>query len=130
MLTGCKEQYLIKKRPDGSWQPTHKVGSFPDNSNKGWASNKSEWAAWPAYGSVPAAQGSCDEKMLFNRMCHWDDHNFLMGASSLGHDDTHQSGGIVRTPPSPPFPLPPRSQARPWVLTEGLYRSACNGSSQ
>jgi len=32
---------------------------------------------------------------LFDRMCEWDDHNFLMAAGSKGNDDASDTDGIV-----------------------------------
>ena len=100
MLTGCKEQYSIAsyegkyrihgRQENGRW-------TCPSaNTSKSWHDTKTTFTKWPSVGGAGGADLKLDEVELFQRMCIWDDHSFLMSAASItGRGETHSTDGIV-----------------------------------
>ena len=98
LLTGCKEQYTISKTKTGKYacyakfNPTTRQWSRHANSPHD--GEKTIWnAAWPTVGG--GGIGEIDQEALFQKMCAWDDNNFIVGAATSGTSDKHMTGGVV-----------------------------------
>ena len=99
LLTGCREQYVIQRNEEnGSWSC---FGSFNPNEKR-WepmANSPHEgfqglWPNdWPSTGGGGDLFVQLSEEQLFERLCAWDDANFLMGASRNAGSG-HSSDGI------------------------------------
>ena len=86
LLTGCKAQYTIRRDRKskkyscyGKFNPNKKEwephGNSPhDGSNSIWEME------WPEVGG--GGSGELGEAELFERMCAWDDSNFILGAGT------------------------------------------------
>eukprot|EP00964_Phaeocystis_antarctica_P107817 scaffold72485_cov58-Phaeocystis_antarctica.AAC.2 len=48
---------------------------------------------WPAVGG--GGSGELGEEQLFERMCAWDDSNFILGAGTRAGSDREDQDGIV-----------------------------------
>jgi len=86
LMTGCKHQYTIRKNP--------KTGKFAcygkfDSFNRKWARHGNSPhdgeqtlynCFWPVCGG--GGQGDIDQETLFQKMCAWDDTNYIVGAST------------------------------------------------
>lgn len=101
LLTGAREQYQISySEEDGGYRP---YGTFNPNT-KEWeqlANSPSEGfqGAWPM--DWPEVGGGGDKHMaiskndLFERMCHWEDANYLIAAGTRAGSDKEDTDGIV-----------------------------------
>ena len=87
MLTGCRECYSIQRTATGNFAC---YGTFNPNKNdwEALANNPNDgykglWRmAWPAVGGGGASELEITENELFERMCAWDDANFIMATES------------------------------------------------
>jgi len=100
MLVGCKEVYTIRRGKDGrfsclgAFNPNEK--RWEDLTNSPHTSFRGLWPMdWPEVGGGGSFKDTYDENAVFEKMCHWDDNNFLVGAGSRSGSDTHQTDGIV-----------------------------------
>jgi hypothetical protein len=98
LLTGCKEQYTIMDQGEGykafgalnpnsgEWE---QLANSPHDSFQGcWPMN------WPEVGGG-GGMTAIDANTLFEKMCAWDDQNFIMGAGTKSGSDTAATDGIV-----------------------------------
>ena len=99
LLTGCKEQYTIRKTDSGTYGC---YGTFNPNEQK-WetlANSPHEgfsglWPmAWPPAGGGGDLGHELTQEELFERMCHWDDHNYIVGAATQAGSDQNQTDGM------------------------------------
>eukprot|EP00931_Biecheleriopsis_adriatica_P120201 TRINITY_DN95325_c0_g1_i1.p1 TRINITY_DN95325_c0_g1~~TRINITY_DN95325_c0_g1_i1.p1 ORF type:complete len:686 (-),score=154.25 TRINITY_DN95325_c0_g1_i1:33-2066(-) len=100
MLTGCKDQYVFEQVADGRWTCG---GDFNPNKQQ-WeqtANSRDDGfvGCWPMTWPVVGGGGKRGSKMtsmqLFDRMCAWDDANYIMAAGSTGKSDKDKTDGIV-----------------------------------
>ena len=81
LLTGCKEQYMIFSSDDGQT-----FECFGERESLANSSHDSHWLLpmmWPAVGGAGNQALSADE--LFDRMCEWDKHNYIIAVSIPPH---------------------------------------------
>jgi len=100
LLTGCREQFTIRQVGDGKygcygtynpntsqWEP---LANSPHDGFQGlWPME------WPAVGGGGARHLEISADELFERMCAWDDDNFLVGAGTKAGSDKEETDGIV-----------------------------------
>lgn len=98
LLTGVKEQYVMQRQKNKKWACYAKF----DPATKQWAKqdsnpSKGQQALWRTPWPQAGGGGSKEltEAELFERMCTWDDANFLMGCGSKGESDKNSTDGIV-----------------------------------
>ena len=89
LLTGCKDQYTFSRGASGRFCCT---GKFNPNESR-WEPHSNSphdgfqglWPMkWPTVGGGGGMDLELSEEELFEHMCAWDDHNFIMGAGWLG----------------------------------------------
>jgi len=98
LLTGCKEQYTIKKNPKtgkfqcfGKYNPYEK--RWANHGNSPHDGELSMWQMdWPKVGGGGSRDLELTEEEVFQRMCAWDDTNYIVGA---GCSDAGSDGGLV-----------------------------------
>lgn len=101
LLTGCKAQYTIRRN-----DATGKYGCFSFfNPNEGrheaLANSPHDgfqglWPmAWPEVGGGGALGTEIGLEDLFEKMCAWDDQNYILAAGTKAGSDTQTSSGIV-----------------------------------
>lgn len=101
MLVGCQNVYTISEDAEGSGQ-YHCQGTFNPNTQQ-WDeidnsphSIQGLWPmAWPDVGGGGDMNTRVSSDELFERMCKWDDENYIMGAGTIAGSDHHTSDGIV-----------------------------------
>jgi len=88
MLTGCKHQYSIKKS-GGGWKcfgwynPNEK--RFEPMANSPHEGFQALWPmAWPAVGGGGDLSLELSDEELFERLCAWDDEDYILGAGTKG----------------------------------------------
>jgi len=99
MLTGCKHQYTFMNYGEGfeclgtlnpntgEWEP---LDNSPHKGFQGlWPMN------WPEVGGGGDLQAKCLENEMFERMCAWDDQNYIMAAGTKAGSDKNATDGIV-----------------------------------
>jgi hypothetical protein len=100
LLTGCKQQYIIQRamsNPDkfcctAKYDPSS--GRWADHYNSPSDGPQGMWQVpWPDLGG--GGTDNLSEEDLFERMCAWNDSNYLIGAGSTGTSDLNSSDGIV-----------------------------------
>ena len=101
LILGCKETYTIHITPGDSeyscWskfnpneQKWEMLGNSPHDGFQGnWPS------AWPKVGGGGDMHLRLNENDLFERMCEWDDHNFIMAAGTKSGSDSESTDGVV-----------------------------------
>ena len=101
MLTGCKEQYTIRKNKStgkyacyGRYNPFEKKWSKHTNSPHDSDSSVYQMP-WPKVGGGGDETLELDEEELFMRMCAWDDENYIVGAGTSGTSDKNSTDGMV-----------------------------------
>jgi len=98
LLTGCQEQYTIRDQGDGfgCWGGRHPVtGEFPFDNSPHKTSQYIYQQPWPEVGGGGESSLKLTGDELFERMCQWEDANYLLCAGSQGHDDTQSTDGIA-----------------------------------
>ena len=106
LLTGCKLQYTIKQEGNGKYKcygtynPNEGRWEHHENSPRDPKNFRALWPMeWPEVGSEGGGGRERHLELspedLFERMCHWDDHNFIMGAGSKAGSDKRRTKGIV-----------------------------------
>merc|ERR1719420_2350769 len=99
LLTGNKYQYTISDDGDGF----HCMGTLnPMTAEWEMLANsphdgfRGVWPmAWPKVGGGGSIDLKIDENEMFERMCAWDDNNFIMGCGTKPGSDTQKTDGIV-----------------------------------
>lgn len=100
LLLGCKHVYTFKKKDDGF----ECFGTFNPNTNE-WeqldnSPHKGFQALWPMVWPEVGGGGGLDLKLndedFFDRMCAWDDENYIMACGSEAGSDKEQVEGIVQ----------------------------------
>jgi len=93
ILTGCKEQYEIERNPKTGkffcltkFNPNTKKWEKHYNNNKEDPGNNLWKSHWPEVGG--GGKGEITEDDLFERICKWDETNYIMSAATTG------SGGV------------------------------------
>lgn len=99
MLTGCIHQYTFKASDKGwgcfgAFNPNKNQWEKIENSpHKGF---KGLWPMkWPEVGGGGALGMKVSQDDLFNRMCAWDDNNYIMGCGTKSGSDKNSTEGIV-----------------------------------
>ena len=101
LLTGCKEQYTIrfneatgKYKCLGQYNPNEdrweELANSPHDGFQGLWPMK-----WPEVGGGGDFGTEIDIEELFEKMCAWDDQNFIMAAGTKAGSDTKTTSGIV-----------------------------------
>eukprot|EP00529_Nitzschia_sp_RCC80_P010350 CAMPEP_0113464634 /NCGR_PEP_ID=MMETSP0014_2-20120614/13303_1 /TAXON_ID=2857 /ORGANISM="Nitzschia sp." /LENGTH=776 /DNA_ID=CAMNT_0000356723 /DNA_START=84 /DNA_END=2414 /DNA_ORIENTATION=+ /assembly_acc=CAM_ASM_000159 len=100
LLTGCKEQYLIQRSmsdPDKficTAKFDTELDQWAPHENSPSLGNQATWEApWPRVGG--GGSKPLDEDELFDRMCIWNDSNYLVAASTKGASDENMTDGLV-----------------------------------
>lgn len=98
LLTGCRDVYEFRKGKDGQIMC---IGKFNPNTQK-WDEltncphSGNLWPMpWPSVGGGGGFDLKVSPENLFERMCQWEDRNFLMACGSDGSDDSQSSEGVV-----------------------------------
>merc|ERR1712125_290410 len=93
LLTGCREVYEFRKGRDGfmmcfgKLDPTSGQWDLGANPNSPHSGNL--WPMqWPSVGGGGAMDVKVTAEDMFERMCEWEDRNYLMACGSDGGDDT------------------------------------------
>jgi hypothetical protein len=101
LLTGSREQYMIKSDDNGqsfkafgNWNPNG-AGSWLKQENNPHANGGMYEMKWPdsTGGEERCTKVSKDE--LFDKMCKWDQTNYIMAAGTKAGSDTNTTDGIV-----------------------------------
>jgi len=98
LMTGCKEQYTIRKsKKTGLYQCFGKYNPYErrwaNHGNSPHDGEQSMWQMdWPKVGGGGDKDLELTEEELFQRMCAWDDVNYIVGA---GCSDKGADGGLV-----------------------------------
>lgn len=111
LLTGCKYVYEFRKGTDGFmmcfgklnpnssekvlWDDgTYRNGQWEELTNSPHAG--SLWPMpWPGLGGGGGYDAKVSTEDMFDRMCQWEDRNYLMACGSEGDDDTKSQDGVV-----------------------------------
>lgn len=100
LLTGCKYQYTFMNSGDNQFQC---LGKFNPNTkewdpleNSGHKGSQGLWPMdWPEVGGGGDKRAKCGLNEMFERMCAWDDQNYVMAAGTKAGSDTNTTDGIV-----------------------------------
>lgn len=104
LLTGCKEQYTIRKnKKTGKYNCNAKFNPMENkwarHANSPHDADASVWqVAWPAVGGGGEADQEMTQEELFQKMCAWDLENYIVGAGITGPSggpDKRRSDGMV-----------------------------------
>lgn len=100
LLTGCKDQYTIKQEEDGRYgcwgNLNPNTGAQEEMRNSPHDGFKGCWPmAWPAVGGGGALGLKLSKDEVFERMCQWDDSNFILGCGTTPGSDSKSTDGIV-----------------------------------
>lgn len=98
LLTGCREQYVISRNGRsgcfqcfGSFNPNEL--RWEDMANSPHEGFQGLWPMeWPDEGGGGAIGLELSEDDLFERLCAWEDANYIIGASATGSSDGIESG--------------------------------------
>jgi len=101
ILTGCAHVYTILREQDGwgcyrSGTKDAKTGKWDplQNSPKDCSSTLSP-IDWPQVGGGGSMRERLEDNDLFERLFHWDEHNFMLAAGTKSGSDQHTTDGIV-----------------------------------
>lgn len=100
LLTGCKYQYTFMNTGDDEFQC---LGKFNPNSqewdpleNSGQKGSQGLWPMdWPVVGGGGDKRAKCGLNEMFERMCAWDDQNYVLAAGTKAGSDANTTDGIV-----------------------------------
>ncbi|CAE8586537.1 unnamed protein product [Polarella glacialis] len=102
ILTGCKEQYSFHKddagtgkfRCSGTLNPnTEKWETLANSPHDGF---RGLWPMpWPEVGGGGGLKLALGEQEMFERMCAWDDANYIMACGTRKGSDKEDHDGIV-----------------------------------
>lgn len=101
LLIGSREQYTIKKSDsDGKYHAygakNANSGEWEDLENSPHDGFRGLWPMdWPEVGGGGGMDDGLDADELFERMCAWDDNNFLLAAGTMSGSDSDDHQGIV-----------------------------------
>eukprot|EP00929_Paragymnodinium_shiwhaense_P014010 TRINITY_DN121873_c0_g1_i1.p1 TRINITY_DN121873_c0_g1~~TRINITY_DN121873_c0_g1_i1.p1 ORF type:complete len:793 (+),score=178.71 TRINITY_DN121873_c0_g1_i1:103-2481(+) len=99
LLTGCRDQYTFHWRDGGfrcSGTKNPNTGQWEELANSPHKGFRALWPMpWPEVSGGGSLGSKVSEENLFERMCAWDDHNFLIACASKGSSDKNDSDGIV-----------------------------------
>lgn len=99
ILTGCNDQYVFMDDGDGfecwgKFNPNTETWEPMENSIK--KSSQTIWRMdWPEVGGGGDKRTKCGHNEMFERMCAWDDQNYVMAAGTKPGSDTNTTDGIV-----------------------------------
>eukprot|EP01068_Selenidium_serpulae_P015193 Selendium_serpulae@DN6185_c0_g1_i2.p1 len=97
MLTGCKEVYTINRLQNARWSCS---GKFNPNTNQ-WepqtnstnTTHQGTWPMkWPRVGGGGDLNLQIDNEDLFERMCAWDDLDFIISCAAEGSEKLSADG--------------------------------------
>jgi len=99
LLTGCRNQYTFMRAEDG-WDccgvfnpNTEEWEELANSPHDGFTA---KWPmAWPEVGGGGELGFKADDNDMFERMCAWDDEDFIMCAGTQGGSDSEDYNGIV-----------------------------------
>lgn len=100
LLTGCRHQYTIRLKESGLYVC---YGAYNPNEER-WESLTNSphdgfqglWPmAWPDVGGGGELNEEVDSEALFEKMCAWDDTNYIMAAGTRAGSDRNKTDGIV-----------------------------------
>lgn len=102
-MTGCKRQYAFIKNPKtdlykcyGKYNHITKKCEKHYNSPKKGAGG--DWQVpWPRVGGGGNANQEINEDKMFERMCAWDEYNYIVGASAKDCEELRhaEASGII-----------------------------------
>ena len=104
LLTGCKEQYTIRKnKKTGKYSCNAKYNPMTQqwarHANSPHDADASVWqVAWPEVGGGGAMDQEMTQEELFQKMCAWDQVNYIVGAGITGPSggpDKRRADGMV-----------------------------------
>ena len=101
LLTGCKEQYTIRRdKESGKFTCMGKknanTDTWEEHANSPHQGFRGLWPmAWPELGGGGEYSARLDENELFERMCAWDDADYIMGCGTKAGSDSETTDGIV-----------------------------------
>ena len=89
LLTGCKEQYTIRRSKEtgnfrcyGKYNPNDDC--WEEHANSPHDGFRGLWPmAWPEVGGGGDLDLELNEEELFERLCAWDDQNYIIGAGTV-----------------------------------------------
>jgi len=99
LLTGCKRQYTFKDSGSG-WAC---YGAYNPNEDK-WEQLANSphdgfrglWPmVWPEVGGGGELSSTIDKDAMFEKLCAFDDENFIMGCGTKAGSDSEDTEGIV-----------------------------------
>lgn len=99
LLTGCKYQYTFQHDGEGflclgKFNPNNEEWDPLENSVK--KGTQGLWPmAWPEVGGGGDLSYKCGQNEMFERMCAWDDQNYVMAAGTKAGSDSNTTDGIV-----------------------------------
>jgi hypothetical protein len=101
MLTGCPQQYEFTRKDGAGWRPyglkNANTGEWEPTTN-GKPYYVSRWRMdWPPVGGGGDRNLEVDNEEMFERMCAWDDQNYIMCAGTRSGSvcvDTEDHDGI------------------------------------
>jgi len=100
MLLGCKDQYTFDEDENGMWSCG---GDFNPNTKR-WEKTANHrdsgfvgsWPMeWPKVGGGGQLNSKVSSDDMFERMCAWDDANYIIACGSSGKSDKENTDGIV-----------------------------------
>lgn len=99
LLTGCKYQYTFMNSGSGfeclgTLNPNS--GEWEELENSPHGGFQGLWPMpWPEVGGGGEIQAVVGENEMFEKMCAWDDMNYIMAAGTKAGSDTNTTDGIV-----------------------------------
>jgi len=99
LLMGAKKQYTFQRCEDGwaccgvfnpNTQELEQLANSPHDGFQGKWENE-----WPEVGGGGEIGTKVDDNSMFERMCAWDDEDFIMCAGTRGGSDSESYQGIV-----------------------------------
>ncbi|CAE7748895.1 DEK1 [Symbiodinium pilosum] len=99
LLTGCNDQYVFMDDGDGfecwgKFNPNKESWEHMENSIK--RSSQTIWRMdWPEVGGGGDKRTKCGHNEMFERMCAWDDQNYVLAAGTKAGSDSNDTDGIV-----------------------------------
>mmetsp|Transcript_27468 Transcript_27468/g.63993 ORF Transcript_27468/g.63993 Transcript_27468/m.63993 type:complete len:505 (-) Transcript_27468:57-1571(-) len=99
ILTGCNDQYVFMDDGDGfecygKFNPNTESWEKIENSIR--KSSGVIWRMdWPEVGGGGDRRMKCGHNEMFERMCAWDDQNYVLAAGTKEGSDSNTTDGIV-----------------------------------
>jgi hypothetical protein len=100
LLTGCQDQYTFMNTDGNGWKcygalnpNTGELEQFANSPHDGF---QGLWPMkWPQVGGGGSTQKRLNNERMFERMCAWDDQNYILGCGTKAGSDSEDTDGIV-----------------------------------